>query len=139
METIESYSELLFEEKQRFTQWWIWLILIGVNLMILFGIYTQMIRGIPFGDNPAPDGVLIVVSIFLLLLTASFLVTKLEMQIRQDGIYVRFFPFHRSFRHHPWIDIRKAYIRKYKPIPEYGGWGISGFGKNRALNVSGNK
>ena len=28
-------------------------------------------------------------------------------------------------------------IREYKPIMEYGGWGIRGFGSNRALNIKG--
>jgi len=29
-------------------------------------------------------------------------------------------------------------VRKYKPLLEYGGYGIRGFGNNRALNISGN-
>jgi hypothetical protein len=29
-------------------------------------------------------------------------------------------------------------VREYRPLAEYGGWGVRGFGKNRALNVSGN-
>lgn len=28
--------------------------------------------------------------------------------------------------------------RTYSPLREYGGWGIRGFGSNRAYNVSGN-
>ncbi len=59
--------------------------------------------------------------------------------IKTDGIYVKFFPFHMSFRHYPWDQIHKSYVRKYNPILEYGGWGLRGLGKNRALNVSGNQ
>ncbi|MBK8703741.1 MAG: hypothetical protein IPN33_08970 [Saprospiraceae bacterium] len=34
----------------------------------------------------------------------------------------------------------KVYVRQYKPIAEFGGWGLrySMSGKGRALNVSGN-
>ncbi len=28
---------------------------------------------------------------------------------------------------------------QYRPISQYGGWGIRGFGKNRALNARGNR
>jgi hypothetical protein len=38
-----------------------------------------------------------------------------------------------------WEEIKSANIRTYKPLMEYGGWGIRGFGNNRALNISGNK
>ncbi len=39
-----------------------------------------------------------------------------------------------------WEDISKAYIREYKPVAEYGGWGVRGFfsSSGRAYNVSGN-
>jgi hypothetical protein len=38
-------------------------------------------------------------------------------------------------------DIEKVYVRKYKPIMEYGGWGIrlGLFGKGWAINIAGNK
>ena len=35
-------------------------------------------------------------------------------------------------------DIASAVSDTYEPIPEYGGWGIRGFGKNSALNARGN-
>jgi hypothetical protein len=77
-----------------------------------------------------------------LLLTLSvtilFLVLRLETTIRVNGIYVRFFPFHQASRYYSWDTIRQLYVRQYNPIGEFGGWGIRGFGKNRAFNVSGN-
>lgn len=62
----------------------------------------------------------------------------LETEIKADGVYVRFNPFHSSFRHYSWDKITKSFIREYRPIREYGGWGLRGLGKRRALNVSGN-
>jgi hypothetical protein len=131
-------QSLLFAETQKFKQWWIWVILIGINGTILFGIYQQLFLDQQFGNNPLSDVGLIVTGIFISLLTIVFLLFKLETQIKEDGIYVRFFPIHISFRFYTWESISKHEVREYKPILEYGGWGIRGFRKNRALNVSGN-
>ena len=65
---------------------------------------------------------------------------KLEPEVRTDGLYVRYFPFHINFKRFGADDLNKYYARKYRPIWEYGGWGIRGsFGKGKAYNVSGNK
>jgi hypothetical protein len=39
----------------------------------------------------------------------------------------------------PIADVRRAEAVEYRPISEYGGWGIRGFGKKRALNTRGNR
>lgn len=133
--------EVVFSETQRFKQWWLWMILIGLDGLILFGIYQQMILGKPFGDNPGSDGELIMIAGLMALITVAFYSVKLETEIKKDGIYVRFFPFHFSFRFYPWENISKSFVRQYNPILEYGGWGVRfGFaGKGKAFNVSGNK
>jgi hypothetical protein len=132
-------DEILFAEKQKFTQWWIWLILLVPTALTGYGVVRQVILGQPFGDKPASNLELIAVFGFTLLLTLSFLSLRLETVIKQDGIYVKFFPFHGSFRHYPWEQINQSFVRQYNPILEYGGWGLRGFGKNRAFNVSGNQ
>lgn len=129
----------LFTEKQRFTQWWLWLILLGINSLFLFGVFKQIIMGEPFGDKPAGDTELLIISGAMIAFTLAFLSIRLETEIASDGIYVRFFPFHLRFRHYTWDSLTKSYIRKYSSIAEYGGWGIRfGFpGKGKAYNVSG--
>jgi len=129
---------LLFSETQKFKQWWIWLLLLGLNGTILYGIYQQLFLDQQFGNKPMSDVSLIVTGIFISLLTIVFLLFKLETHIKEDGIYVRFFPIHISFRFYTWESISKLEVREYKPISEFGGWGLRGFGKNRALNISGN-
>jgi len=131
-------QSLLFSETQKFKQWWIWVILIGINGTILFGIIQQLFLEQPFGDKPMGNAGLIITAVFISLLSVSFRFFKLETQIKEDGIYVRFFPLQISFRYYSWVSMSKCVIRQYKPISEYGGWGLRGFGKNRALNVSGN-
>ena len=41
-----------FTEKQKFTQWWLWLILISIGIIPIIGIYKQIILGKPFGVIP---------------------------------------------------------------------------------------
>jgi len=73
--------------------------------------------------------------------TVLFFILKLETEVRSDGLYVRFYPFHIRFKKFPGENLAEFYARTYKPIREYGGWGIrcSFTGKGRAYNVSGNK
>ncbi len=40
---------------------------------------------------------------------------------------------------HPLADIEKVEARTYKPLREYGGWGIRGLANHRAYNVSGSQ
>ena len=132
-------NEILFSEKQRFKQWWLWLFLLSINVFTLYGIFFQVIEGIQFGSNPMSNTGLIFTSAVILLLTIFFGLCRLETQIKKDGIFVRFFPFHLTFRHYGWSTISKSFVRQYRPIAEYGGWGLRGLGKDKALNVSGNK
>jgi hypothetical protein len=128
-------GEILFKETQRFRQWWLWLILIFVAANSLW----VMIHEFRSGQGDTLDR--IVLPLLLLLLPASviffMLYIKLETEIKEDGMYVRFFPLHKQFRFFAWEEIEQAYVRTYKPLLEYGGWGLRGFSNNRALNISG--
>jgi hypothetical protein len=45
-------NDILFAERQKFKQWWLWVILLGVNGLLLFGVFKQVINGQQFGDKP---------------------------------------------------------------------------------------
>jgi hypothetical protein len=133
-------NNILFCEQQKFKQWWIWLILFGTNGLLVFAIFMQIVAGQPFGNKPMSDAGLLITAGITFLFTVVFLNLRLETLVKNDGIYVRFFPFHISFKHHPWETITRAYVREYSPLVEYGGWGLRMglFGKGMAFNVSGN-
>lgn len=134
-------DKILFTETQRFKQWWIWFILLGINGILIFGFFTQIIGGQKFGSKPMGNTELVVITVLMILLTLLFSNLRLETKIRRDGIYVRFFPFHLKFRHYAWDKLTKSYVRHYSPVSEYGGWGLKPalFGKGTAFNVSGDK
>jgi len=133
-------NEILFTEKQKFSQWWFWLILIGINGLFVYGIFIQVIGGEHFGDKPMSDVGLIFSTIITSMVSVLILNFRLETIIKKDGIYVRFFPFHFNFKHYSWDNLSKIYVRQYSALLDYGGWGIrlGIFGKGKAYNVSGN-
>lgn len=75
----------------------------------------------------------------VLIAVALFFSLRMTTEVRTDGVYVRFAPFHRKFRRFGFDELASFEVRSYRPLREYGGWGLRGFGRNRALNVSGNR
>jgi hypothetical protein len=134
-------KETVYTESQRFKQWRLWLILLGVNGLLFFGVFKQVIGGQQFGDKPMSNTGLLITTGLTLALIVLFINFRLETIIKKDGIYVRFFPFHLKFKHYTWESLTKSFVRQYSPLTEYGGWGLrlGLFGKGTAFNVSGNK
>lgn len=110
----------LFTEKQRFTQWWFWLIIL---LVVAFAFYYE--------ESTLERVVALIIPLFLFIL-------NLETEISQEGISVRFFPFHLKKKFFAWDEIAKAEVREYSPLLEYGGWGIRRGKSGVAYNVKGN-
>jgi hypothetical protein len=141
-------EKILFKEEQRFTQWWIWLLLIfsfAVSVgPIWYGFFKQISTGVPWGDNPTSDTGLAIIGVLTTLLMVGILfvfkITRLKVEIRDNGIYFRFPPLVRKWRIVSKDEIERYTVGKYSPVGEYGGWGVRrSYGKyGRAYNVSGN-
>lgn len=129
-----------FSETQKFRQWWLWLLFGGIGLMLAYGMYQQLYLHQPFGDHPSSDLGLVSTFGLILLVMLLFLYLRLDTKVDSTGVSYRFFPFQLDYKIIAWNEIEKAYVRKYNPILDYGGWGlrIGLFGKGRAYNVSGN-
>lgn len=132
-------SKILFTERQRFNQWWLWIILFGINGLFLFGIIVLFLNGQLFSDNTGANISLLFPFIFTLLLALLFLIFRLDTRITKEKIYVRFYPLQLKYKEYKWSEISKCTIRHYSPIGEYGGWGLRGFGENKAINIPGNQ
>jgi len=129
----------LYRETQHFRQVWMWALVLFISLLSLYGAFQQLILGKPFGNNPAPDIVMVVLAVlFGIGLPIFMYTTNLTVEIRSDGMYFRFFPFHLSFRRITAQEIRRFESCTYSPIRDYGGWGIRFGKKGKAYNVSGN-
>ncbi|RLD91188.1 MAG: hypothetical protein DRJ09_01945 [Bacteroidetes bacterium] len=58
--------------------------------------------------------------------------------IKKDGIHLKFKPIYIKERVIKRETIERFKVRKYKPVLDYGGWGIKQGSKGRAINISGN-
>ena len=116
---------ILFEEKQKFNQWWLWVILLSFPIVSVG----------PFDDNEINVYyVLIGLAIPLL-----FYLFELRIKINEDGLHYQFSPFHLKFHTIKMDEIENFKAMEYSPLKEYGGWGIKYGFKGKAYNVSGNK
>ena len=130
----------LYREVQRFRQVWVWALVLFIALFTIYGLVQQLILGKPFGTNPAPDAVLVVITVvFGLIFPLFFHTVNLTTEVYDDGLYIRFYPFHLSFHKIAPDDIKGFEARTYSPIREYGGWGIRYGSRGKAYNVSGNR
>lgn len=127
-----------FHEEQRFRQPWIWLVVLGVAVLQWWGWVQQILLGQPFGNNPAPDWMVwLFWALFGIGLPLFFVYLRLVVEVRDDGVWLRFVPL--TKRAIPFEQIELVEAVDYKPLRQYGGWGVRGLGSNRAYNVSGSQ
>jgi len=117
----------ILEENQSFRQPWLWTLMLAVLAVLLVASLNS-----PEG---APWVVLGIVLAVALLLYSM----RLSVQVDTEAVRIRFFPIWKKTI--PLAEIVRWEARTYRPILEYGGWGIrcSLFGKGWAYNVSGNQ
>lgn len=107
---------MLFKETQRFSQWWLWLLLLGTGVLLF---YAQA--------NLGP--------IIIIALSILFLMMRLETKVDDGGIFYRFFPF--VNKKYSWKDIASAQVVDYGFV---GGWGIRLFTSYGTIyNIKGSK
>ncbi|WP_037373520.1 hypothetical protein [Salinimicrobium xinjiangense] len=90
-----------FREVQKFTQWWLWLLLLSLGIILIY-------------NQAANLGALILVVISLL-----FLSLRLITEVDKKGIKFHYFPFLK--RAYKWQEIASAQVVDYGFA---GGWGI---------------
>ena len=119
------HQKTIFYEKQQFRQVWIWIMLIIMLLILLipiisgiFGVFLNLI-------------LFICGFCFIWLFYSMKLITKIKI----NGIQITFTPFTDFII--PFNEIKKYKIREYRPILEYGGWGIRFNTSGKAYTVSG--
>lgn len=125
----------VFREEQGFTQLWLHALL-AISFIVPLVLITNEVIDKGWKNTDARTGFIVVV--LSVVLTYGFILSlKLRTRIDDMGIEYRFVPFHFSNKHIGWNELKQAYVRKYDPISEYGGWGMKG-GKlwNKSKGVS---
>jgi hypothetical protein len=127
-----------FREEQRFRQLWLVALLILPSVPTFYGAYQQLGIGRPFGNKPMPDAGLVLFLAGYLLFLIWFLSLKLVTEVRDDELYVKFVRLWRA-RRIPLDQIRSAHAVTYRPLFDFGGWGIRCGRNGMAYNVSGDR
>lgn len=131
-------SMIFYTEEQRFTQKWLWMLILGVAALFSYGSFRQLVLGQAWGSNPASDIVLFGSWVLAgVAIPALFWLGRLRTEVRADGIYVRFVPFHLRFRYWRFDEIERIEPKEYSPLGEYGGFGIRLGPSGWAYNVKG--
>jgi hypothetical protein len=128
-------TEPAFSEVQRFRQVWV-VILVGFIAVLSWAFLI----GLLFKPDPSSVGIVIIVFIiFGVIFPVWFLIMKLEIRVGGLFLSYRMFPLHLSWREVAIGEIASAEAVTYRPILEYGGWGIRIGCRGWAYNVLGNR
>ena len=129
-----------YNECQKFRQWWLWLILLIGPTIISAVFLSQLISSDPKDSGAGVDIRLALIMLITAVGPCLFVYyCKMDTAIRQDGVYIKFKPFHRKWVILPFKTITSAAPVTYRPIRDYGGWGIRYGSKGKAYNVSGDQ
>ena len=123
---------LLFEEVQYFRQNAI-VPLVGIALLVVLG-GTGLAAACLAPNNP---GTWIGMSVLLLV---GFLLGlgNLRVEVRDDALYARVFPLTKRHRF-AYADLASCEAVTYRPLLDYGGWGVRFSRAGKAYNVYGNR
>ncbi len=123
----------IFEEKQKFSQWW----LIAIMAIPLIGVSVNAYYETEGFSDIATNISSILTVLLVILILGCIFILELRTNIDAIGIRAYFYPFPFFRKKYLWSQIEKVYVRKYSPLTEYGGWGVRGLGEAKAYNVSG--
>jgi hypothetical protein len=132
----------LFEEKQRYTQWWLWLIISQAAILVIgvffHALYVQLVLKEPWGNHPMSDDALIAFSLLMItsmvVMLLVFFNAVLEIVIDRSGVTYRYFPLIRK-----WRRIEREDILSYEAKTSYlKGYGIKyDIHGNKTISVKG--
>lgn len=129
--------DVIYREVQSRKPLWMWAVVGGIALLAWALFMVQVVGGRPVGSKPAPDPVVwvlaVICGIFVPLMTHAM---RLIVEVTPAEVRVRFIPV--WSRRIPVERIVRAEARRYRPIAEYGGWGIRyGMGQGWAWTLAG--
>ncbi|GAB3828071.1 DUF6141 family protein [Pontibacter rugosus] len=131
---------ILYHEQQRFKQFWLWAVVLGVAAIFWAGFINQILLRNSFGSRPVSG---LQLTIFFVLIGIGlpyfFYSMRLTTEVQPGELRVRFWPFHLKPVKIPLHLVREYELATYNPILDYGGWGIRWSLNGKAYNMSGNE
>ena len=114
---------------------WVWILIWGACLAAAGATVHSA------GRDPMSTTALVLtlgaVLLFPLLMSALFLC--LDVEVRADRLFIAFGPLHLVRKRIAYRDMESVEAVTYRPIREFGGWGIRPMGRKTAWTIRGNK
>jgi hypothetical protein len=131
---------VLFRERQRFRQVWLWIVILVVAGTCWAGFVYRVILGGEFDNSPSSDvQMAIMAGLIGVGLPYFFYKMSLTTEVVPGELRVRFWPFHLKPVTINLHELRDYEQVTYNPILDYGGWGIRWTFHGKAYNVHGNQ
>ncbi|MEM0448896.1 MAG: DUF6141 family protein [Methanomassiliicoccales archaeon] len=131
---------VIFREVQRLRQPWVLAIVFGITLMAWAMAFSQLVLGVPLGNNPATDWQMVVILMLVGVLFPAFILSlELSVEVRRDGLFLRYRPFHRKYIDLKLNTVVSVQAMTYRPLRDFGGWGIRYGRGGTAYSMSGNE
>lgn len=135
---MQDEQRLFHEEQAMRSVWWVMLLVMGIAAMMWWGFVQQIVLGRPWGSNPAPDWMMWLFSLaFGVGLPLFFLRLRLIVDVFPEVVVIRYLML--TTRRIATADIASFKALTYRPLRDYGGWGVRGMGRRVAYNVKGNQ
>ncbi len=120
---------VLFEERQRFVNRIVAFVLLGLLVLTTLFAWRDLRAHLPVERQLTMLLPAVLVGVLLFL--------ELHVTVQDAGVRIRMFPF--ANRTIEPAQIARWEARRYRPIWEYGGWGVRFGRRGRAYNVSGDR
>lgn len=122
-----------FREEQRF-EWFLTAIFCIPALLVGYGLVRQVML-----SQPIVSGALLWPAFIVALVVAVwFLRLKLVTEVRDGGLFIDFIWLW-PVRTIPWDQIRNVETRTYRPIRDFGGWGVRWAARGIVYHARGNR
>jgi spore maturation protein SpmA len=109
---MDEVEKIYYREDQRFSQIWLWMIIVIIAVLFTVGFVKQIVFKVPFGDRPMSDCALSVTWIISSIIMPGLLYwLRLITIVKSDGVYFRFTLLNRSFSKILFTNIRKYEAR----------------------------
>lgn len=124
---------------------WVWVVMAGVCAWgVGASVYAACQQPAPGeivgGDSLSQLASVLVgggVLLFFVAMTSIFM--RLDVEVRSDHIFISFGPVHLVRRRIRYADIESVCAVTYRPMREFGGWGIRWRGRKTAWTIRGNQ
>jgi hypothetical protein len=126
-----------YREEQRLNQPWVKVLMGGVAVAAWAGVGLQLSLTGSFGNNLTTWSMIAIGVIAGGVLPLWVLSVRLVVEVRPERLVYKYVGLHRSWHEISWDEVAHFYGRRYKPIREYGGWGIRFNKEGKAYNAKG--